>query len=124
MDKPIVNLKANESVVHPSGKLEKSITKEVLEREWKTYIYTHSHLYANAERLRRQLSMQGKVTKTGTKVNFVTAKISGQNTLIAHVPPHRVNANEIAGILNMATSSLKITTPAKEEKIETKKKGK
>jgi len=79
---PIVKLKDNDTVQHHSGLLSKQLSKQDFVKNYQTYVYTHAHLYENAEQLKEQISSQGKIVKgSGSNIRAVQANIGGVPTI-------------------------------------------
>ena len=59
--KPIVDLADGEMIQHPSGILDKQVSKADLEKNWKQYIFLYPTRYKNSEQLKQALSSQARV---------------------------------------------------------------
>ena len=120
--KPIIKLPQNETVQHPSGKLEKAITYEDLRRNPRKYIQTHPHLYENAQELERYFGIEGTAGRIGSKTHTATAivKKNGTNTpvfVINGKQSHSSNkASEVVGKMKALAEQRQRSVIAKQNK--------
>lgn len=79
--KPIVTLKPGETIVPPTGELNKAIDREKLLKNPEKYVFQYPHLFKNAEEIMHDLNTNSKIVRNGSKVK-VNESVTKAGTVV------------------------------------------
>lgn len=96
--RPIVTLKAGESIRNVNGILSQDITKEDLEKNPEKYIHNYGHLYANKEALLRELALKTEVVRNGSENKVVQSKGKSGQVYSVIAPKVKVKSDKVKAL--------------------------